>query len=360
MDTTTDAYLMLSLAEGVGQNLVTALLDPRADPRLLLADPPSGLAPSVLRRVSDFDLPSRLGRLREAVRRSGLTVLTPVDREYPERMREAPLRPLAVYARGDTSIAGAARRSIAIVGSRTPTPYGVAAARDFATALSRAGFVIWSGLAFGIDAAAHEAALDCDGATVAVQAGGLDETQPPSHAHLARRIVASGSLLLSEAPPGLRPLRGHFPRRNRLIAQGAEAVLVIEAGERSGALHTAHFALDLGRSVFAVPGPYTSPRSRGCHRLIAEGATLALDPESLLRALAVDSALCGGSDSATLELGADELAVLRPLENGPRPFDFVLRESGLDRARFLDLVFELCDRGRIQRLPGDLLAGNQR
>lgn len=359
MDSTTDAFVMLSLAEGVGQHVIAALLDPRADPRLLLADPPSGLTPSVLRRLLDLDLRLRMERVRESARRLDLTILTPIDRDYPDRMRDSPLRPLTVFARGDLSVTSASRRAIAIVGSRTPTPYGIAAARDFATALARAGFTIWSGLAFGIDAAAHEAALACNGATVAVQAGGLDETQPPSHAPLARRIVAAGGLLLSEAPPGLRPLRGHFPRRNRLIAQGAEAVLVIEAGERSGALHTAHFAADLGRSVFAVPGPYTSPRSRGCHRLVAEGATLALDPESLLRALAVDYALHGGIDSSSLELDADALAILRPLENGPRPFDLVLRESCLDRARFLDLVFELSDRGHIQRLPGDLLASGR-
>lgn len=347
---------MLALAEGVGQGLVQALLDPRLDPRAALARPPAGLPQAALRRLQAPDLEQRARRVRADAERLGLALLTPDAAAFPERMRAMPLRPLALFARGDLAATAASSRAIAVVGSRSPTPYGLAATRDFTTALARAGFVIWSGLAFGIDAAAHEAALDARAISVAVQAGGLDEIQPPAHSSLAQRIVANDGLLLTEAPCGLRPLRGHFPRRNRLIAAGAEAVLVVEAGERSGALHTAHHAADLGRAVFAVPGPYTSPRSRGCHRLIAEGATIASDPITLLRALAVDAALAGRQDGPGLEVHADAVAILAQLRTGPRPFDLVLRESGLERARFLDVLLELVDRGAVQRLRGDLLA----
>lgn len=347
---------MLALVEGCGPGLIAPLLEPGVDPRALLTDPPPGLPPAVLRRLRSADLAARAAHLRAEALRCGLAIWTPDCRDYPARLREMPLRPLVLFARGDPSAAGASDRALAIVGSRTPTPYGIAATRDFASACARAGVVIWSGLAFGVDAAAHEAALAAGTQTVAVQAGGLDETQPPAHADLARRIVAHGGLVISEAPPGLRPLRGHFPRRNRIIALGSEAVLVVEAGERSGALHTAHHAADSGLPVFAVPGAYTSPRSRGCHYLIEEGASIARDPVALLRALQVESQLAGRGGSRDLDLDADQEAVLAKLRSGPRPLDLVMRETGLDTQHFLAAMFGLLERGAAERLPGDLLA----
>ncbi|MFO1053127.1 MAG: DNA-processing protein DprA [Planctomycetota bacterium] len=351
-----DAHLMLAIAEGCTPTPVAALLDPDADPRALLADPPTDLAPSVLRRLRDPSLAARALRIRAEAEQLGLSVLTPDHVDYPSRLRRAPLRPLVLFARGDPQVAEEDRRALAVVGSRTPTPYGLAAARDFASAAARAQVVIWSGLAFGIDAAAHEAALAMHTPTVAVQAGGLDEVQPPSHTALARRIVDAGGLLLSEAPPGMRPLRGHFPRRNRILASASEAVLVIEAGERSGALHTAHHAAELGVAVFAVPGPYTSPRSRGCHALLAEGAAIAVDPEAVMRALSIEGSLRDPHAGDGLERDADRIAVLTTLAQGPRPADLVMRESRLDAPRYLAAVMALLEEGAVIQLAGDLLA----
>jgi DNA processing protein len=215
---------------------------------------------------------------------------------------------------------------------------------------------VWSGLAVGIDAAAHRAALAAAAPTVAVLAGGLDRVYPIEHEALARDIAARGGLLLSEAPPGRGARRGHFPRRNRIMAWGVDAVLVVEAGLASGSLHTAHFAAEAGVSVFAVPGPYTSRRSQGCHALIADGAQIARDPEDLLRRLGVDAALGSDAPALDLELGADETALLAVLEQGPRPSDLVQREAALPSSRYLDALLSLTGKGLVRALPGDLVA----
>jgi DNA processing protein len=348
-------FLLLAVAEGCGPGMVPALLDPAADPGSLLARPPGDLPAAALRRLAAVDLGRRAQAWLDAARRSGLEVWTPDDPRYPGRLREAPLRPLCLFAGGRGE--AAAGRAVAVVGSRTPTAYGLAATRDFTRACAEAGFAIWSGLAFGVDAAAHEAALEAGAPTVAVLAGGLDRPHPAAHQGLARRILAAGGLCLSEAPPGLRPTRGHFPRRNRILAGSVEAVLVVEAGERSGALHTARFAADAGVAVFAVPGPYTSPRSRGCHRLIAEGAAIAVDPGTLLAELGLEVSLHGDGDRGNaLQLSGDEQRIVATLLAGPRPIDSVARESGLGEDRFLEVVYGLLGRGALLRLTGDLLA----
>ena len=154
----------------------------------------------------------------------------------------------------------------------------------------------------------------------------------------------------------MRARRGHFPRRNRILAGCTDAVLVVEAGFRSGTMHTARFAADFGVPVFAVPGAYTSPRSQGCHALIAEGACIALSPEELLRDLGVAGALREpDADERAFESSADEEAILRVLRAGPRPTDLVARESKLPDARFLAALTSLLGKDRIHQRPGDLL-----
>lgn len=352
-----DPYLLLAAAEGGGPAMIPALLDPHADPRALLADPPSGLPPSALARLRSPALVAVARSWLERSRASGHVVVTPADERYPERLRNAPLRPLALFALGDLARARECERSVAVVGSRTPTAYGGAAAVDFATTLARAGVSLWSGLAAGIDAAAHQACLDAGTPTVAVQAGGLTHVYPAHHAGLREQIVERGGLVLSELPPGRTPTRGHFPRRNRILALACEAVLVVEAGLASGSLHTARFAADAGTPVFAVPGPYTSTRSRGCHRLIEDGAQIASDPTELLRLLGVShSHLASAADSARIEASADQSAILAVLEAGPRPGDLVQRESRLPADRYLSALVELLGNGFVVQRAGDLLA----
>ncbi len=354
-----DPYLLLAAAEGMGQGMVSALLDPHLDPEATLANPPVDLPAAALRRLAKPDLEAEVaGWLQESERR-GWRVLTPATAEYPAKLRMSPLRPLVLFAYGEIELLSSTRTAVAVVGSRSASAYGESAAWAFAGALTRAGLPLWSGLALGIDSIAHRACLSQSSPTVAVLAGGMDQIYPPQNRQLFDNIVATGGLCLSELPPGHRPGRGHFPRRNRILAQSCEAILVVEAGVTSGSLHTANFGAQAGIPVYAVPGPFTSARSRGCHRLIAEGAGIAACPETLLRSLGVDMALQADDDQADSEelaRTADESALLEILTLGPRPADLARRESGLSEETFLSLVLELASEGRLLQLPGDLLA----
>jgi DNA processing protein len=352
-----DPFLLVAAAEGFQEAPVAALLDPAVRPEHWLAEcDDERLPPRVRRRLGDREgLRRSAAALQAAATAAGLDLLTPDDARYPAQLRDTPLRPLVLFARGEVE-ATARVPSVTVVGSRTPTPYGLAAAADFAAALARAAVVTWSGLARGIDAIAHRACCDRGQPTVAVLAGGLDRIYPPEHGALAAQIVAAGGCLLSELPPGRPPRRGHFLRRNRLLAAGSQAVLVIEAGATSGTLSTARCAAECGRGVFAVPGPYQSERSRGCHRLIADGAAIACDPGELLRELGV---MPGSHRALPLQGSADAEAILACLRTGPRPRDLVMRESGLPPETFLPALFALERCGAVLTLPGDLLAASR-
>jgi len=355
-----DPFLMLALAEGFGESCVPALLAPDLDPARCLAEPPSppAVPPRVADRLRRPDLANEADRIRRSAAAHGFHVLTPTDPRWPPRLASAPLRPLVLFVRGDPgALADAA--AVAVVGSRTPTPYGADAAAVLANALAAAGTTLWSGLARGIDGIAHGASVACNAPGVAVLAGGLDAIYPPEHGALATALERTGGCLVSELPPGRRARRGHFPRRNRLLALATRAVVVVEASLSSGALHTARFAAEYGTDVFALPGPWNSERSHGCHRLLAEGAAIVEDPASLLRSLGID-AVCTGASALRMALSADERCVLHALERGPRPVDLVLRETGLDRGTFLRTLFALEGRAAIERLPGDLLRATSR
>lgn len=347
-----DHYLILALAEGHDEAPVAALLQPDLDPAAVLAAPPGPpeVPPRVARRLADPGLRAQAAAVAAAAAAAGLQVLTPDD--CPGNLQCAPLRPLALFARGDATALHRAP-AVAFVGSRTPTPYGIDAARALAAALARAGAVLWSGLARGVDAIAHEACLAAGVPTVAVLAGGLDAIYPPEHAGLADRIVAGGGCLLGELPPGRRARRGHFVRRNRVLAMGAHAVVVVEASLASGALHTARFGATLGAEVYALPGPWRSERSQGCHRLLAEGAQVLESPEALLQGLGL-RASAAPAEALRFVACAEEERLLQAVGNGPRPTDLLARECALPRPAFLRALFALEQRGALERLPGDL------
>ncbi len=213
---------------------------------------------------------------------SGARILLCCDAEYPPLLRQMPGAPAALYVQGSVAALGAAQ--LAMVGSRSPTASGRATAREFASWFVRAGLTVTSGLAVGIDAASHEGALAGGGETIAVYATGLDRVYPAEHAALAQRIRAQGALV-SEFPPRTPPLRGHFPRRNRLIAGLSLGTLVVEAARHSGSLITARHAAEAGREVFAIPGSIHSPLARGCHQLIKSGAKLVEEAADVLSEL---------------------------------------------------------------------------
>ncbi len=215
------------------------------------------------------------------------------DDFWPPLWREMDDPPAGITVAGQ--VAALIRPALAIVGTRAATPRGLAVAEGLARDLAAAGWVIVSGLARGIDGAAHRGALAAGGVTVAIMGTGIDRTFPAGHAGLRRRIETQGCVL-SELPDGAPPLRYHFPRRNRLIAGLAQGVVVVEAPLRSGALLTAYLALDLCREVFAVPGPVDRLESRGCHHLLKQGATLVEEIEDVHRVLAPPS--CGAGSTA--------------------------------------------------------------
>lgn len=209
-------------------------------------------------------------------------IITLGDPRYPARLLDTADPPLLLYAQGRIELLRA--DAIAIVGSRNPTPQGEQNARAFAKNLSHAGWVVVSGLALGVDGAAHEGALEGGAGTIAVVGTGLDRVYPKRHLELAHRIARDG-LMLSEYALGTPPLAAHFPLRNRLIAGMTQGTLVVEAALQSGSLITARLASEAGREVFAIPGSIHSPQSRGCHALIRQGAKLVESAEDVLEEL---------------------------------------------------------------------------
>ena len=302
------------------------------------------------------------------------------DPAYPGALLTTDDPPLVLYFQGHPDItravAGAAApggilvhglaNCVAIVGSRNPTPQGAANAHHFAKSMAQAGLTVVSGLAMGIDGAAHEGALEGAGsasdrlATIAVVGTGLDRVYPKRHLELAHRIARRG-LLMSEYPIGTPPLAANFPRRNRIIAALSRGTLVVEAALRSGSLITARLAAEQGKDVFAIPGSIHATQSRGCHALIKQGAKLVESVQDVLEEMhwsapapAVDTG--GAPDNSVAEGAAPDRdhGLLRALGYDPVSLDALLARTGLDAPRLLARLMELELEGRIARLPGGL------
>jgi DNA processing protein len=281
--------------------------------------------------------------------------LRPGDPRYPALLRPIPWAP-ALYVRGELHADDAL--AIAIVGSRRCTPYGIAATEQLASDLAARGVTIVSGLARGIDTAAHRSALAAGGRTLAVLGCGVDVVYPRENVPLARAIESQGAIL-SQFPPGMPALAGHFPARNRTLAGLALGVVVVEAAERSGALITAGFAGDLGRETFAVPGRITSPTSVGANRLIQDGAKLVTRwqdivselPEQWRRAVRGLSASTGGEHAPENE--SDEGRMLRCLaQDEPQHIEQLIARSGFVPARAAALLVTLELGGWARQLAG--------
>ncbi len=305
-------------------------------------------------------------RWRDAAAAAGRRLLMLGQPGFPPRLAEIAVPPIALEVAGDADLAAPA---VAVVGSRRATPYGTAVAEQLAAGLAGAGLVVVSGLARGVDAAAHRAALEAGGRTVAVLGSAHDCLYPPEHRELAGACCASGAVL-TEFPPGTRPLPHHFPRRNRIIAGLTLGTLVVEAAERSGSLATARHAVDSGREVFAVPGPIGSETSAGCHALIRLGATLVTGVADILEELGIPSGCAGrGADSGGAGnrepegaspkpgLGAEAARLLDALRKRPSGLDLdtLLGATGLPVPVALAAVSELERRGLVRRFPGGFL-----
>ena len=316
---------------GVGSARVQRMLKAFGDLRSAWEAPRSGLCAAglddrtteaILSARSRLDPESLLDRCAQ----SGIRPLVWEDAEYPLCLKELPAPPPVLYLKGNLREADAI--SAAVVGTRKMTAYGREVTRIFASALAASGITVVSGMARGIDAEAHNAALERHGRTLAVFGCGVDVVYPPEHARLARRIAESGALL-SDYPPGTPPDAANFPPRNRIIAGLSIVTLVVEAGEESGALLTASYAADYGREVFAIPGSVLSESSRGCNRLIASGAHPATSPEEFLSAL--DIQRIGPSIQMRMAIPDSpvEAKILNALSSEPMHIDRLKAKVGL-------------------------------
>lgn len=250
-------------------------------------------------------------------------LLTPDDEAFPAALRRIADPPQALHVFG--TLAEADRNAVAVVGARRASPYGVAVAEWLGRELARSGVTVVSGLARGIDAAAHRGALEAGGRTIAVLGCGVDVVYPPEHAPLARAIAGAGALL-SEYPPGTPPLKHQFPRRNRLISGLSLGVVVVEGREDSGALITADCALEQGREVFAIPGPVFSPTSALPHRLLQQGAKLVSSVADILEELHLPAAQ---PHTAAVRLEGPEALVYAQLSFEPQHIDQLAARCGL-------------------------------
>jgi DNA processing protein len=311
-----------------------------------------GIPPAVAREIAAASLDAAIAEVANTEALGG-TILLPGDPEFPELLVPLEDRPLCLTAAGDLSLLD--RPAVAIVGSRDHSRYGREACEAIAGQAARAGLVVVSGMARGLDAVAHQAALAVGGGTIAVLGNGLGVVYPASNRRLHRDVLQRG-LVLTESPVGARPTEGSFPRRNRLIAALARVTVVIEAAASSGALITANAANDLSRDVMAVPGPITSPRSVGTNRLIQHGAHPLLSLDDLFARYPEVSARIAAVPTPGEGVEPLPAQVLRRLAFGPAHVDELARLLNLVPGDVLGLLATLEVRGLVRQEPGMVFA----
>jgi DNA processing protein len=325
-------WLALIRAPGIGPVTAGRLLGQFGGPAAVLAAGPSAWRRAGLdeRLFAGLLQPDEAGITRdlEWLAQPQRSLVVREDPRYPARLREIPQAPLALFCQGDTELL--ALPQIAIVGSRSASPQGLDNASAFAEALAARGLTVTSGLALGIDGAAHRGALKARGLSIAVCATGLDRVYPARHRALAHELVAGGGLLVSEYPVGVQALAENFPKRNRIISGLALGVLVVEAARESGSLITARQASEQGREVFAIPGSIHNPMARGCHRLIRQGAKLVESVDDILEELGPQ--IAGLLREAVPAPQAPPDPLLEAIGDAPCTLDELLARTGLDIA----------------------------
>jgi DNA processing protein len=358
------AWIGLALLPKVRPTQRARLLEAAGGPLELFESPRGHLAPTdgirsdLLERVADHPWREVAEREVGAAEDSGIHILTPDSNLYPARLLSTPDPPAALWVRGETRLED--ELAVAVVGSRAASSYGLGLAQDLASALARSGIVVVSGAALGIDGAAHRGALGAGGRTLAVLGCGIDVAYPRRHRRLLAEIAGHGAVL-SEYPRGTPPEPWRFPERNRLIAGLALGTVVVEAGERSGALGTARMALDLGREVWAAPGRTTSRTSVGTNALLRDGAAgvargaddvIADLPHPWREMVAHPPATTAGP-SPTAGLAEPEASVLARIgPDEPVHVDALARDTRLPVGALLDALVGLEVRGLIRACPG--------
>jgi DNA processing protein len=354
--------LTLNLIPNLGPRLTAALLEHFGSPSAVRRATAAQLrqvhliGPTLSEQFAAALAAAPIDREIEAIRRYGVRLVALGSPDYPAALAQIANPPHLLYLRG--ALTPADDRAVAVVGSRGCTGYGRRVTERLAADLVAAGYTVVSGLARGIDGVAHAAALKAGGRTIAVLAGGLSRIYPPEHADLAAQIEAAGAII-SEAPMNSEPLPAMFPPRNRIISGLAQAVVVVEAADKSGTLITARHALEQNREVFAVPGPVDNPASAGCHRLIREGATLARSADDIIEALGTGlSPGAPGEPTKSLPLPPPELdgtgrQVWDFLADGPRHVDAMTQQLGLPVTELTRTLMGLEMKKVVRRLPGN-------
>ena len=354
-------WLALVRMPGVGPVTARALLEQHGTPRQLFAAGAAALqgvgrlegsAKAYLQKPDWPAVERDLNWLAQAHTHA----VTVQDAAYPPLLKQIADPPLVLFVQGDPGLLAA--KQLAVVGSRNPTAAGEQTAAEFARHLAGVGLTITSGLAVGIDAAAHRGALMGDGSTIAVAGTGLDRVYPARHRDLAHEIAARGALV-SEFPPGTPPRPEHFPRRNRLISGLSLGTLVVEAAVQSGSLITARLAAEQGREVFAIPGSIHNPLARGCHALLRQGAKLVETAQDILEEL---GALAAWGDIPTIPAAASPredvpqefLHLLHHIGFEPTAVDSLVERSGLTAEQVSSMLVVLELHGQIASAPGGL------
>ena len=357
------AWLNLTLPAGIGPRTQQQLLSAFGHPAAVMDAGLSAIAGVIGIKLAQSLFDGLTLEAQQSVLEQTLTwleapdhrIITLADKEYPQRLLESADPPSLLYVNGDPAYLN--HPAIGIVGSRNATPQGLENARAFSKVLADAGFSIVSGLALGIDAAAHEGALRSDtrSGTIAVIGTGIDRVYPASNKKLAHLITGNGCII-SEFPLGTAATASNFPRRNRLIAGLGQACLVVEAAPASGSLITARLAGELGRDIFAIPGSIHAPQYKGCHALIKQGAKLVECAQDILEELgpqvvAATSATTN-DETGTAETRPEHAALLRALGHEPATLDQLIARSALTADVVLAMLTELTLDGLVTNLPG--------
>lgn len=356
-----EAWLLLSLS-GLAPRHQRALLDALGSPEAVLGADNSqltaieGITAAHVRRLRTAQAEADTGALLETLGELEVELIPITDERYPALLRETADPPPLLYVRGE--LTSRDELAVAVVGTRKRTSYGEMVVERLCGELVRRGFTIVSGLAVGIDADAHTAALEAGGRTIAVLACGIDVDYPQTNSRLRARIVESGAVV-TELAPGTPPTRDRFPQRNRILSGLALGTVVVEAPSKSGALITARLAAEEGREVFAVPGNITSPVSRGCHELLREGAVLVESAEDIVEGLGIMLEAVPEREPEQerrrklAELPADQRQVLEALSHQPRNIDEVSVECDLPAAQVSAALMMLEVKGLVRRFPGN-------
>lgn len=348
------AYLALHLLPGVGPVKTKALLQRFASPEAVFSAPRDELkaiaGPAVANAIRDWESLTDLEHEWLLLKQSGYTLITWSSELYPELLRQIHAPPLVLYVWGELSIRD--RRALAVVGTRRMSRYGRECAKQLSFQLARAGLTIVSGLAYGIDTVAHEAALAAGGRTIAVLGSGLAHLYPPENRGLAAKIAENGAVI-SQFPIETKPDPRLFPARNHIVSGMCEGVLVVEGNRKSGSMLTAQAALSQNRNVYAVPGPIDRPGSAGPHSLIQDGAKLVCSAEDIL---AEDRFGCEALELPLFSPPADlsdlEARIVAKLDAGPQSIDELVQKTGLPSPEVSSTLLRLEMRRLVRRLPG--------